>query len=306
MTKQYTHLYDNYLIKSANSILHDPFREFIINNDLFDPILTNKISVDVQDEFLELYPEWIKSSNLNKFKGIDKFPFKYVSLGVTQAIDDFVIWTLKQNKRLRVFRGEYGYVGQISFTDLNPRIDDTSLKIGDAVLISCPFSATGNIHAKWDNLMDTCNSLNIPVFVDCAFFGTCTDIEVDFNHPCIDTVAFSPTKGLNCGNMRTGMTMTMRSGKDCILDILKEWHHGIHLHTYIAYNLMKNFSPDTIPLTYRDIQQTVCDHYGLIPTNTIHLALGDDTWNYFNRENVVNRVCLRNAIYDYANVGSLK
>jgi len=306
MANKFTHLYDNYLIKSANSIMHDPFRLFIIENNLFDPILTNKTPVDVQDAFLELYPIWIKSSVLNDFKGIDKFPFRYVSLGVTQAIDDFVIWTLKQNKRLRVFKGEYGYVGQISFTDSVPRIEEEPLQSGDAVLISCPFSATGDLHSKWDNLIETCNSLDIPVFVDCAFFGTCNHIEVDFNQPCIDTVAFSPTKGLNCGNMRTGMTISMRQGKDCILDILKEWHHGIHIHTYIAYNLMKNFSPDTIPLTYRDIQKTVCNHYGLTPTNTIHLALGDSNWDYFSREGLVNRVCLRNAIYDFANSGNLK
>lgn len=304
--EQYKHLYDSYLIKPANSIMHNPFREFMLDNNLFEPILTNKTPVDVQDEFLDLYPQWIASSKLNKFTGLEKFPNKYISLGVSQAIDDFVLYCFKAEKRLRVFKGEYGYGREISFADRVPTVNDLPLAEGDALLISCPFSATGDVHPEWNSIVETCNRLEIPVFVDCAFFGTCIDIQVDFNQPCIDTVAFSPTKGLNCGNMRSGMAMSMRSGKNCSLDILTQWHHGIHIHTYLAYNLMKNFSPDTIPLTYQSIQHKVCEHYGLTPTKTMHLGLGDDSWSYFNREGITNRVGLRNAIYDYANTGTVK
>ena len=304
--KQFHHLYDNYLIKPANSIMHNPFRLFLLENNLFEPVLTNKVPIDVQDEFLDLYPKWIQSSNLNSFKGLDSFPYRYVSLGVTQSIDDFVIYCLKNNKRIRFLKGEYGYAREISSYEIQPLIDDHELVSGDAVVISCPFSATGDIHPRWDEIINTCNKKEIPVLVDCAFFGTCLDIFVDFDQPCIDTVAFSPTKGLNCGNLRTGMALSKRKGKDCSLDILTEWHHGIHFHTYLAFNLMKNFGPDTIPTEYRDIQIKVCNHYGLTPTKTMHLGLGGTGWEHFNREGVSNRIGLRNAIYDYANNGMVK
>jgi hypothetical protein len=62
------------------------------------------------------------------------------------------------------------------------------------------------------------------------------------------------------------MIFTKRKGQDCSLDILSQWHHGIHIHTYMAYRLMQEFSPDTIPNEYQSIQQIVCDHYGLTPT----------------------------------------
>ena len=302
----FKHLYDTYLIKSANSIMHDPYRLFLLDNNLFEPVLTNQTPIDVQDDFLDLYPKWIASSQLNKLTGLEAFPYRHVSLGVHQAIDDFVLWTFKNKRRLRVFKGEYGYGREISHCDNFPVADILPLEEGDALLISCPFSTTGDKHAKWDEIIDTCNRLEIPVFVDCAFFGTCIDIVVDFDQPCIDTVAFSPTKGLNCGNLRSGMSMTKRAGRESSLSILTEWHHGIHFHTYLAYNLMKNFGPDTIPNAYRDIQIEVCKHYNLTPTNTMHLALGNESWSHYNREGVANRVGLRNAIYDYAKTGKVK
>lgn len=301
MSEQFKHLYDTYLVKPANSILHNPLRLHLIENGLFNNIITNKTPVDVQDEFLDFYPKWIASSKLNSFTGLESLPYRYVSLGVTQGIDDFVLYCLKNNKRIRTCRGEYGYGIEIS--PYHPQYEDTELLPGDALIISCPFSATGDKHEQWDIIISTCNTLDIPVFVDCAFFGTCLDITVDFNQPCINTVSFSPTKGLNCGNMRTGITFSKRQGRDCSLDILSKWHHGIHMHTYFAYNLMTAFGPDTIPNSYRQVQLDVCKHYGLMPTNSIHLATGGEEWSYFDRGNGINRICLRNPIFDMANKG---
>jgi len=302
--KEFQLLYDSYFIKPATSIMHNPFRLFLLENNLFEPILKNQTPVDVQDEFLEFYPEWITSSELNSFQGLGDFPHKFVSLGVTQGIDDFILYITKKNLRLRFNRGEYGY--GIEIAKNGTMLDQEPLKSGDALIISCPFSASGDIHPQWDCIIKTCNDLEIPVFVDAAFFGACTDIKVKLNEPCIDTVSFSPTKGLNCGNMRTGITFTRRSGKDCSLDILSRWHHGIHLNTYIAYNLMKNFSPDTIPNTYRNSQIEVCKHYGLTPSKTLMFGLGNEGWEHFSRNGFSNRVNVRSAIMDHFMLGTMK
>lgn len=292
--KEFQHLYDNYLIRPANSIQHPPFRTHFIGHSMFDKIFKMEQPIDVQDEFLDEYPKWISSSKLNSFTGLEKLPNRYISIGVTQAIDDFILFCFKRNLKLKMFKGEYPYARESSQVDwVNENIDNYPLERGDAVIISCPFSATGDKHPKWNWLMDTCDNLEIPVFVDCAFFGTCRDITVDFSNQCIDTVAFSPTKGLNCGNFRTGIAFTKRSGKDCTLDILCHWHHGVHMHTALALELMKNFNPDTIPTVYTDIQKQICDHYKLIPSKTMHLALGGEGWEHFTRDGVCNRIGIR-------------
>ena len=38
--------------------------------------------------------------------------------------------------------------------------------------------------------MAECNEKNVPVFVDCVWFGTCFDIEVNLNEPVTQTSWF--------------------------------------------------------------------------------------------------------------------
>lgn len=299
--KEFQHLYDDYLIRPANSIQHPPFRTHFIGHEMFDKIFKLEQPIDVQDEFLDEYPKWIAKSKLNSFTGLETFPHKFVSLGVTQAIDDFILFCFKKGLKLKMFNGEYPYARESSQVDWSKEaIDAHGVKAGDAVIISCPFSATGDKHPMWTLLMSECNSKGIPVFVDCAFFGTCRDITVSFDEPCIDTVAFSPTKGLNCGSFRTGIAFTKRSGADCTLDILTHWHHGVHMHTAMALDLMKTFGPDTIPNAYTETQKQVCDHYGLTPTKTMHLALGGHGWEYFTRDGICNRIGIRIPVAELA------
>lgn len=284
-------------ITSANSIIHDEFHSYTKESGILTRLVNFQEPIDVQDDFLAFYPKWIKSSELNSFRGFDSLPYSYMSIGVTQAIDDFICYTNKKDKRLRVFRGEYPYVRDTARPNIE-YIEDAPLDKNDTVIISLPFSGTGNIHYEWTSLINQCNQLDIPVFVDCAFFGTCYNVSVDFNEPCIDTVSFSPSKGLNCGFHRSGIAFTRRSGEECSLDIQTEWHHGVQLNTNLCLNLMKNFSPDTVPLIYKSYQEKVCKEWGLKPTNTVHLALGDDSWSQFTRDDIANRVNLKYYLMD--------
>lgn len=292
------HLYDNYFIKAANSIIHDPFRTFLLHSNIVNDIINLKKPIDVQDIFADEYTKWIESSKLNSIIGLDSFLYRHISLGVTQAIDDFLLYCLKENLRLRIYKGEYPYINQIVNDNLI-FIEDEELKTGDAVLISAPFSATGELHSKWCETIDICNKLNIPMFVDCAFFGTCYDLNISLDEPCIDTVAFSPTKGLNTGYFRTGLMYTKRENNKTIFTTLTNWHHGIHMHTAMALELIKEYSPDTIVNIYRPVQEHVCKVYNLTPSKTVHLALGNDDWNYFSRDGICNRIGIRIPIRNF-------
>ena len=286
------HLYDNYFIKPANSIIHDPFRLHLLKSNIVSDIISMKKKVDVQDEFPEVYTKWIESSKLNTIRGLESFPYRHISLGVTQVIDDFLLYCLKEKLRLRIYKGEYPYINQIVNEDLI-FVEDEELHTGDALLLSAPFSATGELHPKWCETINICNKLSIPVMIDCAFFGTCYDLSMSLDEPCIDTVAFSPTKGLNTGYFRTGLTYTKRGHRKTTFETLTKWHHGIHFHTAMAMNIMESYDADTIPNIYRPVQEEVCGYYGLTPSKTIHLALGDQNWDYFTRDGVCNRVGLR-------------
>lgn len=250
--------------------------------------------IDKQDEFLEYYPNWIASSQLNSFRGLENFPYRFVSLGCTQALDEFHDWCKRKSRTIRMFRGEYPYNRDcIDFDWDKDFIDDRELAAGDAVIISAPFSGSGDIHPRWSELLGECEKKDIPVMVDCAFFGTCAGIEIDLDHPSIVTVAFSTTKGLSCGNWRNGIAFSrIQEGH---LSVQTEWHHGIHLNVALGLELMKKFSPDFLVNKYKAASVQACEILGLSPTPCVHLATGGKDWSHFSRDGAFNRIGLKNA-----------
>lgn len=293
---------------TGNSVWNQPFIDDLREN--YFPNMNVGDMQNKQDTFLEMYPNWIASSKLNQFRGLEDFPKRYVSLGVTQALDWWHHWCLSQGLRLKVFRGEYPYNRDVwlgEYMGWHHSIDDTGLEAGDAVVISVPFSGSGRKHEKWKWLIEECNAKDIPVFVDCAWFGTCFDIEVKLNHPCIKMVAFSTGKGLSCGNWRAGIVFSrMPDDARCSLELQTEWRHGIHLNVDIAVHLMKHFSPDTVAKKYHEAHVAVCEHYGFETTNTVHIAVAPDTpeWKRFHRDERFNRINIAKAIKRYKSKGN--
>ena len=278
---------------SGNSIWNQPFFEYLEQN-YFNNIPLDKIQSEV-DEFVNLYPEWILSSKMNKFTGFDKLPYRFISLGTTQAMDWWHYWSMSEGRRLRMYKGEYPYNRDVLLEEewMNRRyIDETPLSPGDSVIISFPFSGTGGKHPEMEKMFDLCDEMEIPVFVDCAWFGTCYDLEADLNRDCVKMVAFSTTKGLSCGNWRSGIVFSRLDVGS--LSVQTEWKHGIHLNVALANCLFKGFSPDTVPKKFKVSQHAVCEHYGLEPTNTIHIAQAPITeeWKRFSRDGTYNSCLL--------------
>jgi hypothetical protein len=285
---------------TGNSVWNQPFMEHL-EKEYFPNVDPSTLPQEA-DFFLENYPKWIASSKLNKFTGLDAFDYRFVSLGATQTLDWWHYYCMANGYRLRMFRGEYPYNRDVLLEGdwtQDRYIDDAPLLSGDAVIISVPFSGSGRKPERWQWLMSECNEKNIPVLVDCAWFGTCFDIEVNLDEPCIKMATFSTTKGLSCGNWRAGICFSRID--EGALSVQTEWHHGIHLSVAIANCLMREFSPDTIAKKYRDSHTAVCDHYGFQPTNTVHVAQAPltDEWNSFSRDGAFNRVNIAKAIKRY-------
>jgi hypothetical protein len=117
-------------------------------------------------------------------------------------------------------------------------------------------------------------------------------------------VAFSTTKGLSCGNWRSGICFSRTN--EGSLAVQTEWYHGIHLNLAIANSLMKEFSPDTIAKKYKEAHIAVCEHYGFETTNTVHIGIapaGPD-WDKFHRDGTYNRINIAKAIKRYKTKGN--
>ena len=249
------------------------------------PIAENQI------EFLHLHKKWIKSSKNFKISGLNDFE-SLVTYGVTDAFNDFYFL----NKKIYVMRGEYTYHRYLGY----PVIDDIEqITSHSALIISYPFSATGNVHPEWENIIKVCEERSIKIFVDCCLFGISKVDELDLSSHCITHVAFSFSKTFSTAGNRTGVLYT----RDKTFTPLK--NQNAHFYTNMIGQamhmvLMSSFSPDYMYDKYRSKQEKLCNEFGIEASDTIIFGTSNSSeFDYFERDGYTNRICLTYSLQNF-------
>ena len=267
-------------------------REKFIHDSIIKAANDNCLwNTDIQRTFLEEYYSWIQNTTLNTITGIDNFKVKTFSQGTTEAFDKFY---LKNNSRcLRYFKGEYMYhqvAGRNYFKEAK-FIEDDLPTANDCVVISLPFSDTGNEHPRMKEVLEECTRLNIPVLVDYAYLGICRDITFDLTHPCITDVTFSLSKTFPVPHLRIGMRLTRQDDDDALM-VMNKTGYTNRLAIQVGLDLIRTWSVDFIPTQYKLAQEQLCQELEVEASNTV--IFGIDSNNKFpeyNRGGQTNRLC---------------
>lgn len=244
-----------------------------------------------REQYLEKFPAWIASSRLNAIRGLDRFRERHLINGTTQTFDE--AYFVHKNRRLRVFRGEYPYHRRVARE--NAFLEDEPLAENDYVIVSAPFSATGELHPKFYELLREAGRLEVPVIVDCAYFGTCLGFELDLNFDCIESVSFSLSKGLGLGDIRSGIRFSNISDDNPICQH-NRFNHSVMAAARIGLYMMEKFSPDHVPNRFREIQLEVCREIGVAPSSCMHIALGGPEWSHFRVDDAYNTLGIRELV----------
>lgn len=240
-------------------------------------LLIDDDELENYQSFLEKLDRWVHSSQ-QKVHGIPSN--KTIVSGVTDAFNQ----TYGLYDKIGIFKGEYGYHKQV----LDKSRLTYNLKDADIIILSHPFSADGM--SAMDKLYYA-DSFGKPIFVDCAFFGICHEIEFDFrDFKNIHSVCFSLSKTFGSGWWRTGIIYSIDSYPSFSYS---KWNYDFIAGAQFHYDLIDKISPDYIPNTFKDQQEEICLEYGLLPSNTIIFGI-DHTEKYkdYARGNGVNRVCI--------------
>lgn len=155
-------------------------------------------------EYANIYKNWISSTQVNRVVGFSDYKYCVYSAGVTQAIDHFII--RHASRRIRYFAGEYVYTEALC-KSVNHKSLDLELDVleTDAIIISLPFSSTGNTHDLLGKLFSLADEKKIPTFIDCAYFGTTKNVIYDFSNACIEAISFSLSKSTPLWPLRLGI-----------------------------------------------------------------------------------------------------
>jgi hypothetical protein len=269
------------------------FLDSIFRNKGVIEVLKNK---QIEKSFLNQYKKWILSSKLNKLNGLNNFKFLNYANGSSQIFDYF--YDKNKSRRFRAFKGEYAY----HFTSWRNHfknwkyLDKLDLKKNDAVIISLPFSDTGSKHPDMEELIYKCDKLNIPVLVDCCYYGMCKGIKFNFNHKSIKEIAFSLSKAFPVSRVRIGMRLS-KTDDDDPLFFLNKLGLVNKIGAYIGFQLIKKFKFDYIYKKYHQKQKYFCKKMNLEPSDVVCLAIGGKEWKKYNRGNKTNRLCL-SSLYE--------
>jgi hypothetical protein len=287
---------------ALSSLKHLPFggAGAVQDPDMFqaiDSILINAPAssmlkdVNIQYKFLEQYQEWIHGSKHNTLKGLTGFGVACYSNGTTESFDKFYLQN--QSRRFRCFRGEYMY-HMASWRNYFPNwkyIDNNDIDDNDALVISAPFSDTGNIHPETEAVLKLCDKLGVPVLIDLAFFGACYNINLDLDHECITDLTFSLSKSFPMSHARVGMRLTREDTDDSLL-VHHKTNYTNRIGAGLGMALMSMFDADYQYHKWGDTQKRFCNKLGIQTSNTVLFGVDHGKYPEYNRGATSNRINL--------------
>lgn len=244
----------------------------------------------INRDFCSVYRNWIMTTTKNKVSSLDSFPYALYSNGTSESFEMFYI--KNKDRRFRCFKGEYIY-HQLAWRNNWQDwifIEDEALNANDAVVVSLPFSDTGNKHDGMDLLLTQCEELNIPVLIDCAYFGVCSDINFDFSSKCITDITFSLSKQFPVAHARVGIRFT-KVDDDDLMFVYDKINYNNRLGANLGLELLENFSPDYICNKYKSKQSLCCNLLDVAPSKTVLFGIDSNSrFNEYNRGSATNRL----------------
>ena len=249
-------MYSSEIHSYVGSLLKEPY------HDRADVVLI--------PNYLKTFDRWIRGSQLNRLEGLGAFPHRDFLVGVTHALDDLHI---HYGDRLVVLEEEYPYHRRIRPQTKMRRVE--TLAEGDVLVISLPYSHTGDIHQDMDNILKICSRKNIPVHIDSAWFGACRGIHFNYTHPAVQSVSFSLSKGLCLGRQRSGIRYSKKRTAGPVT-VTNNFRFYVESTAYIGLKCMQKFGADYLQNKYYKSYKEVCDNLNLRPSPTIFLAYEKD------------------------------
>jgi hypothetical protein len=281
---------------------HNPIEDAAIRCRMFELLATvTDQDVDIRTwdtkHYIEAVQSWMLDHPLNNLRGLTVLPHGAYSAGSVEAIVSFV-YRHSVQRRLRFSQAEFVAARIASQSAHNnwQYLEQEPLKANDAVLLSMPFAGTGDRYFQFDSVLDRCDQLGIPVFLDLSYWPISQGLDLNLDRPCVQEVAFSLSKPL-ATQLRLGLRLN-RDPVDDMLQVNSDLKIYNRTAAWVGMRLMQEFSIDWLLSKYLHRQTEVCEQHNLVPSQTFTLATStDDQYQQFKR-NGYNRICITDEITD--------
>jgi len=248
------------------------------------------------DELIQTWRNWLLNDSYNYIEGLDQFQYATFAAGTSVCFGEFI--HRFPTRRVRVSRDDFALTRVIckNFNRELLYLEDAPLADNDMLIISLPFSGNGSVYPDFEKILDSADTLNVPVFVDGAYYGISHDIKYPLHHNCITDFVVSLSKNLSPRSMRLGIRFTKEMIDDGVSQSIVGADIFDRLGSWISIKLMNQYAQKWIIDQYMDRYNDTCDTLDLIKTNTITLALSNhERFKEYHRGEY-NRVCITDEI----------
>ena len=249
---------------------------------------------NLAERFKERFMLWIKSSRNNSLHNIDDYGSVQLVSGTIQSFDHFY-WR-HRDRRFRFMPGEFMYHQACLKHGASYKKLNNDLERGDALVISVPFSDTGEQHPSTEQLLSQCCDLDVPVLLDLAYYPCAKGIDLDLGFKCVETITFSVSKAFYGAEFLRVGVRCQKINKDDGIDVFNSVDMINRVSVSVANRLINEFDVDHNWNTYADPYGKVCDEMNLEQTNCIMFGLGGKEYQHLNRGGETNRVCVSGLI----------
>ena len=248
----------------------------------------------IKKDFLSIYKEWMFSTHRGII-GWQEYSEMCFTQGTTESFAQFYI-RYRESKRLRLAKGEYFYNQMMKglwFKDKFAWLDEDDIRPGDVVLISVPFSDTGDVPDYLDDMLTDCDKKHVPVMLDLAYINLAIDREIDLSHKCIEYVVSSLSKVFPVELHRIGIRLQRKKFEDQLYVINEKNYNYINiLSAYVGNELIDKFPADYIFNRYYSKQISMCAELNLEPSPCVYFGIDkQQRYKQYNRGTDSNRLC---------------
>lgn len=271
-----------------------------------DMLIQEFVSVDtdlpeaaenIKIKFFNTYKTWLFSKF--NFKNTNLLAHACYTNGTIESFAYFYI-RYRDGHRLRLKRCDYFYhqmMSKLWYSNNFAWLDEDKLRPGDVLLVSVPFSDTGDMPDQLNSLLDQCDQLDIPVMLDMAYLNL-TDVSVfpyviDFSRPCIKYVVSSLSKPFPVEHHRIGIRLQKEIDADQLYVVNEKNHNYINLlSAYVGTGLMTRFAPSYMFNKYRSLQLDFCAQLQITPSPCYIFGIDhNNQYPRYNRGGASNRLC---------------
>lgn len=246
---------------------------------------------EIKHNYFDMFKSWISESH--NIKGFELYEEACFTQATTESFAHFFIRF--GHRRIRIAKGEYFYHNMMVrlYDKRFTWLDEDDLKPGDAVVLSVPFSDTGDVPGNLEEILTECDLKKIPVMIDLAYINLAKGLTFDLSHDCIEYVVSSLSKAFPLELSRIGIRLQKKKFEDQLYVINEDGYNYINFFSvYMGYHMMKEWNASWLYDKYKPLQDKYCEKLEVESSPCV--IFGIDTNNKYpeyNRGGSTNRLC---------------